>query len=592
MAIDYKSIITTNSDYFHCSDFLTDLFRNLGFSLIKGLTFLADGMQSVFDSAFSSLNFTNAKVFTDFLSKFSVLITVVLTITFIALGLTLMFSEKKPPVLKNIMIGLAVIYIGPTMVSTLNTVVIAGKDYMITGSYASQTVLSNISDVTYIATNNFNFKLSVNDSLKKNANALSSIDAAEHVKPSQFSTTLQKDVFNHRLKIDDAGNIVWAEMGSKGLFDVFDPPYYYRYNINYFQIIVLQIVNILVFGFSAYAVIRMIYEIITTRIIAVICAMELTSGQKTIKVIEYFFNGYIVLFAIPTLLKVFLLWQEYVNTITTNGLVRCILIFFAALVVIDGPNVIEKLFGYDMGMSAGMNKIMAFMRFAQQARMQKHFRDQSKDKNKNKSKQNNTNSNNNSGKVTEPGKNSDSGNKENDEPNISNSSNSLNSSKSNNASQSVSSSSNVNSNGINQEPQSNTGNIGNDTSSISEPSSTSGQDNNSAINSTVSNGTQSEPGKDTNSVANPKVATGEPKVSKSSKTGTDKPNGNNAKGKSEKGNQPKSTKNNSMKSSSTSTQKSNKSENKEKQVTSKISGKRYSTSSLNAEEKEPRKEKH
>lgn len=73
------------------------------------------------------------------------------------------------------------------------------------------------------------------------------------------------------------------------------------------------------------------------------------------------------------ILKLYLLWQQYLNTSVSNQFVRPFLILFGALVVIDGPAAIQRLFGYDMGISAGSQKMMSFLRMVQQARMQHHF---------------------------------------------------------------------------------------------------------------------------------------------------------------------------------------------------------------------------
>lgn len=374
--MDYQTIITSHTGYFNESSFILDILNMIGWALVKFLSSICNAVQSLFDSAYKLLNFSDSVVFKSFLSEFSFTITIVLTISFIAIGLTYMFSEKKPQVLKNLMIGLGIIYVLPQIITTFNSIIISSKNYLITDSYANQTVFSNVEDLAYIANNNFDFGLTISQSLAESQYGLKGIDPAEHLKSSDFETDIQKQVFNHKIATDDLGNVTWEEIGSKGWFDIFDPPYYYRYNIHYLQIFIVLIADILVLFFSSYAVIRMLYEIITTRIIAAIMSMELTSGQKTVKVIEAFFNSYIVLFAIPVLLKIYLLYQQYINGQFSNLLIRSLLILFGAIVVIGGPASIEKLFGYDMGISQGAQKTMAFMRMAQQARMQRHFASQ------------------------------------------------------------------------------------------------------------------------------------------------------------------------------------------------------------------------
>ena len=377
--MDYKSIITNHNEYFVTSNFIHDFFRIILWGLVDILRGLSNGAEAVFNAAYGTLNFTNSSVFKNFLSEFSIFITLVLTISFIATGLMLMFSEKKPPFLRNVFIGLAIIYVAPSIVTALNEGLIATKKDLMSGSYTNQTILSNVSDLKYIANHDFKFDSTLAKTLSGNETAIKALDPSEHVKPSDFDTNLQKQVFNHYLALDsNAGTITWKEMGSKGLFEIFDPPYYYRYYIHYLQIYFMLIANIIVFCFSAYAVIKMIWEIVTTRLISAVMAMELTSGQKTIKVLEAFFDGYIVLFAIPVMLKLYLLWQQYLNTTLSNGIVRTVLMLFGALVVVDGPATIQRIFGYDMGISAGSQKLMGFMRMAQQARMQHHFSKQAK----------------------------------------------------------------------------------------------------------------------------------------------------------------------------------------------------------------------
>lgn len=367
--MDYQSIITSNYDYFDQSNICNDVLRSIGWAIVKFLTWLCDGAQNVFDAAYNMLNFTSSELYKNYLSEFSVLITAILTVSFICIAFVLMFSEKKPPVLKNVLIALAVIYVLPVTVEKMNEGLIGAKNSLVTGSYTTQAVLGNITDLNYVAKNGFNFGSTVEDTLSGNSLALQAVDATAHLKPSSYDTDQAKQVFGHYITIDDSGNTEWKEFESKGMFDIFDPPYYYRYKVHFVQIYLLQLANIFVFLFGGYAVVRMIYEIATGRIIAALSSIELSSGQKTRKVLEGIFNGYVVLFGIPVLLKMYLIWQQYVNENNSNGLIRTFLIVFAAFIVVDGPSMIEKLFGYDMGMSLGSQKIMAFMRTVQQVKM-------------------------------------------------------------------------------------------------------------------------------------------------------------------------------------------------------------------------------
>jgi hypothetical protein len=377
--MDYQTIIGNNLPYFITSNIFIDAARVLGWWLIKALANLSELCEVVFNEAYNTLNFTGSQAYKTFVSSFSILIIAGMTLTFAVLGTYLMFSEKKPPVIQNIMILLAVVYLTPTIITALNEGLLSAKNELMSDSYSAATVLSNISDLKTIANRNWDFNVTLADTVgAETKDVLSAIDSSEHLKASEFDTDLQKQVFNHYRLISDSGTLQWYEIGTKGLFDILDPPYYYRYKIHYIQLIIVLLANIFVFLFSGYAVIKMIWEIATTRIIGTLASLDLTSGQKTVKTIEAFFDGYIVLFGIPVILKLYLLWQQYLNTLVSNQFVRPFLILFGALVVIDGPAAIQRLFGYDMGISAGSQKMMSFLRMVQQARMQHHFSSQAR----------------------------------------------------------------------------------------------------------------------------------------------------------------------------------------------------------------------
>ena len=368
--MDFKEIILTHKEYFSTSSIWNDILRSIGWGIVKFLAMLSNLCEQLFNAAYEMINFIDTDAFKKFVSKFSVWIVPLLTLSFVAIGIYLMYSEKKPPLLKNILIGLAIIFVMPTIITALNKGLIATKNDLLDGSMTNQVVLSNISDLQYIGNSGFNFSSTLADGGGDVDTVIKAVDPTKHINPKKIDDATQKSVFSHYLDIDANYSIVWNEFENKGMFDIFDPPYYYRYYIHFFQLMLFLLANILIFTFSAYAVLRMIFEIVTTRIMACLHSVELASGQKTIKILEYFFQAYIILLFIPIMLKVYLLCMAYINSHFDNGLLRAILVFMCAMIVVDGPSVIQKIYGYDMGISAGAQKVMSFMRLVQQSRMQ------------------------------------------------------------------------------------------------------------------------------------------------------------------------------------------------------------------------------
>jgi len=414
MGNDAFLIVDKYMDYFVPSYFIGDIFMVIGWKICVGLKLFCDFTQKLFDAAYQFISFTNDGIFKTFLGGFYPIVTAIFVISIIALGLVYMFSEKRPAILKNMLIGMAVLFVAPQMTDFMNDLLLTGKN-AINGntSVATQAVSSNVKDLKYIAMNNFDFNLNISENTAKN---LEILIAEEHVKPSVFTTSLQKEVFGYVPQLNESGILVWKEVGSKGMFDIFDPPYYYRYSYQFLQIIVVLCANILIILFSSYSVVRMIWEIITTRVIGYITSLEITSGQKLKKCIEAFFNSYFILFLIIINIRLFQLAQQYINNKFPNwdqGLIRAFLIVFVALVVIDGPKLIEQLFGNDLGISHGSQKMMGLMRIYQQHQMQSRMKDNQKSQQKIAS----TNSNDSRAKMSSKTT-SSTGSSGNNEPNV------------------------------------------------------------------------------------------------------------------------------------------------------------------------------
>ena len=161
--MDFKEIILTHKEYFSTSSIWNDILRSIGWGIVKFLAMLSNLCEQLFNAAYEMINIIDTDAFKKFVSKFSVWIVPLLTLSFVAIGIYLMYSEKKPPLLKNILIGLAIIFVMPTIITALNKGLIATKNDLLDGSMTNQVVLSNISDLQCIGNSGFNFSSTLAD---------------------------------------------------------------------------------------------------------------------------------------------------------------------------------------------------------------------------------------------------------------------------------------------------------------------------------------------------------------------------------------------------------------------------------------------
>lgn len=367
-----ESILKSNTDIFSQSDFVTDFLRVIGWKGIKILRTLAKGVESLFDAVYDFLNITNSSVFQNFYDQYRPLIVVGFVISLIVLGTIYMLTEKRPEVLKNFIIGLLVIFATPTFIQYLNEAIFASKAYLANDlSSADSVISSNITDLLYLDSIGWDIKSGTNNSL--NEDAISHLNPSEHVTKKNDVSSLGQQIFDTQIIVKADGKVKTGDMGSKGWGDIFDPPYYYRYNIHYFQIAILLIIFMLVIVFASYKTFLLIYEIMNSRIIGSLLAMDLTSGQKLKKVIEGFFSAYFSLFYILVSLKLYAITQAYINAQSYGPIVRTFMLLFAGFLVMDGPNLIEKIFGYDIGFGSGAQKFMSLMRLGMEGMQLKYY---------------------------------------------------------------------------------------------------------------------------------------------------------------------------------------------------------------------------
>lgn len=367
-----ETILMDYPGLFSPSNFLIDFIRDIGWIIVTLLRYLCNGVETLLDSVYDFLTITNSSIFLDFYNQFRPLIIVSLTISLIVLGSVYMMTEKRPEILKNFIIGLMVIFAAPTFIQYLNDAIFTSKEYFTSDlSLTDSIIQANIVDLLYMDEIGWDMNSSETNSLV--GNALEYLDSAEHVNRKNNVSSLGQELFDKRVVIDDDGSVVVKEMGAKGWFDIFDPPYYYRYDIHFFQIYILLIVNIFVIVFASYKAFMLINEILISQILGALFAMELTSGQKTKKIIEGFFSAYISLFFILVSLKLYSVIQAYINTQSYNAIVRVFMLIFAAFLVMDGPNLVEKVFGYDVGFGSGAQKFMSLIRLGMEGMQLKYY---------------------------------------------------------------------------------------------------------------------------------------------------------------------------------------------------------------------------
>jgi len=361
-----KKLLDLYKSIFNRSNLFMDVLHWLGWALVKGLCWVVNVCKALMDIAFETLNFMDFTELTQFSSAIKPIAFTLLTISIGYLAYVYLLASEKPKTLGvNIAMLVITMVLLPWVMSTMNKVVIGTKDAVMHSddSSAWSVVQPYVTDLYYLDGKNFYYKDNKFDLKGKEVNGyankienLESIDIQEKMdmEDGDYDVT-NENLFKKYLAQDKEGNPTLQKIkGSTFL----DPPWYYRYKVDYLLIYLNLLAIALVYILTSIKVIMLMFELVTEKVIAPFFATgDLVSGQKVKTILTGILNAYITLFIILFLQKLFFIWSNYVSvtTFTDNiaeGFIKALLILAGALFIVDGPNICEKVLGIDAGLKS------------------------------------------------------------------------------------------------------------------------------------------------------------------------------------------------------------------------------------------------
>lgn len=375
MAVDTEEVITVlkkNRDIFHTSTIPGGIFRYIGWSVMKGLVWVAEQCAKLFDESFKFIDFTRYEPVEKFLTSWKPVVFALISLSILFLGLIMIFwQEKKPKLMMNICLAVLIMTSSGYLIDQLNGFVtddirsaILNDGDTSTGSsgLVYDMVGNSIYDLIYIddKLDGGLMKMTKNnrklyDDFTKEDLELMSIN--EVLKPNDVKAE-SKDLVSNRIYYKK-GNLELKEIYNGVAWTDLLNEYYYRYDVEWFTVIVGLVSLIIVYVCLAYKVVRILYEVVVQRLLAALYSANLSSGQKTLKILDSIKDSYITLILVMVCLKIYLLAFKMVGETQFAAFSKVMLLFFLALAVADGPNIIQKLTGVDAGLSSGMGKIIA-----------------------------------------------------------------------------------------------------------------------------------------------------------------------------------------------------------------------------------------
>ncbi len=352
-------ILLEYKDYLHISNILSFVLRFIGWGIIKGLAYLVDSAQGTLNTIMKNLNFFDSVVVENTITKLRPAALMFLVISLIYIGYQMIMYGKKFDIGKipnNLIIALLVMFVLPTAMKSMGELTQEAFKLFTTNktTLATSVISENVTDVYLYDQSNFQKK----DIYPRNRiarNRIMDIDPTEEINRDNITN---KTVFENKLvpSISEKEESAYQLERINGWFKIDSE--YYRWSINFFQIMTTLLITGLVLLFTMVKVVKLIIELAFSKIFIMTGALaDITYGQKTKQMLMHIFSIYLTIISVGLTLQLYIQATAWLNN-NVSGFAGVMINFGAGLFVLDGPNLLEKIFGVDAGLSSGLRVLM------------------------------------------------------------------------------------------------------------------------------------------------------------------------------------------------------------------------------------------
>lgn len=348
-------------EYLSISNVFTDIIRWFAWVMVKGLAWIVDALENLTDDILLIKTFYNNSEIVAFVDTIKPVLYIFLAFSLLYTGYLLIFNKKfnREGIVINIFIACIIILALNAGMDKANEFTDVAIDavkvetlYPIDDSTLSGSIIQrNVTDLTEFDKNTWSTtELSVPNSTPPSR--IANINIREkYGKDTEGISNEGQDISKYMLSLNNVGEYRADKFDQSGL--EWNNEYYFRYSVNWITIFVtLGIIGFTLFSI-ALKLAKLFFELTFNYILALIVApADIHDGQKTKKIIQAILNTFFATILIFLSMKVYMIGTAYLeDTLSTFPYLIALIAF--SLAVVDGPNIVEQLFGIDAGLKNG-----------------------------------------------------------------------------------------------------------------------------------------------------------------------------------------------------------------------------------------------
>lgn len=350
-------------DFLSIGNIISDMFRWLGWVFIKGLAFIVDALENVTDEVLLIKQFFQNPEIVAFVDTIRPFLYILLAFSLLYAGYLLIFQKKfdREGMAINVFIALAIVVVlsqgmgkanefTDEAIEAINTTDLYGKGE---GSLSDTIISQQLTDLLEFDKAGWG-TIEVDPSNNLPLSMIGHVSITEKLDEERKELEISpegRDIVSHKLtwsasekelmELEDSKLMPWKNES------------YYRYDVNWLTLLTTLAVMAFTLFSIAYKLARLSFELTFNYILALLVApADIHDGQKTKKIMQSILNTFLVIILIFLSMKIYMIGTAYVAN-ELEGLAYLIALIAFSVAVIDGPNIVERLFGIDAGLKNG-----------------------------------------------------------------------------------------------------------------------------------------------------------------------------------------------------------------------------------------------
>lgn len=354
-----------------------DALRSVSWSMTGLVCKVANVSETLYTKTFGLIDITNYQQINNLLDTLRPVLLALTVLCCAGLGIMLLVQqEKRPPLLRNILLGIVAVSASAWLFSTANDLVISFRDGILGGEEVNQSyalVESNLIDLIRIDKrgdiNALNYKAGQGVIYGVGIAGQDDMDSVDLCETLDWHTAKNgknlygwSTEFNNRVKYRLAhtadGDV--ARKNYDGLTSAnIGNQFFYRYSFDFWSCL-LQLLSLsLLFLALCYKNVRIAYELVVSRLLAFLFAADIGGGEKLKNTLLFVRDTYLTMCVCVLSVKLYEIMVGLVTSFGITGIGKGIVCLLIAYAVIDGPNLVERILGMDAGLSSSVGRAMA-----------------------------------------------------------------------------------------------------------------------------------------------------------------------------------------------------------------------------------------